>query len=275
MIDIAKQVLLDRADFDGVKTGFNNLDSLTGGLANRELIVMGARPGMGKTTFAYSLLDNVCINGGKRCVMYTGENSAETALQHIIRIHANVGHDESNSEEYADKIIKAAEAVRKAELWIVDSCYDVHERFYKECRDIAGASDRRIDLIIIDDFACFVGNSDSSGTISELKHLAEEQNCPVFVLSGLSRAVEDREKMIPQIYDLFNGYSCDLARLDPDLIDEILFLKRDAYYDGKADKNTAWITIAKHKKHRRTDTSIFYDPDVPKFRTDLEFNETV
>lgn len=65
----------------GIKSGFESLDVLTGGFANGDLIIIGARPAMGKTALACSLIDNVCMNGGNKCVLLTTKNSAQQTIE--------------------------------------------------------------------------------------------------------------------------------------------------------------------------------------------------
>ena len=118
----AEQNLLNTEEFVGIKTGFINLDFFTDGFANGQLIILGARPSMGKTTFACSLVDNVCVKDGKSCVFYTSEMSVNRTIERIIRIHGDVKYDEKDGEVYTEKIKSASEKVKKARLWLDDTC---------------------------------------------------------------------------------------------------------------------------------------------------------
>ena len=264
MVNEIKTQMIEPSEFTGIKTGFNNLDYFTDGFANGDLIIMGARPSMGKTTFALSLVDNICVRDGKSCVLFTSEMPTNQVIERIIRLHGNVKYNEGDGDGYADKVMKSADDVKKARLWIDDTCVGEPDEFVERCRQIG--KDERIDIIMIDYLQLFESETKHLEVeLQRLKELAVELNCPVFVLSQLKRSVEKRKDHFPQISDF------PLPKLIEVFADEILFLYRDAYYNHKADKNTATISVARHKKYRRMNTSIYYDPDIPMFRTDLCF----
>ena len=108
LIEGAKANLLNTEKFVSVKSGLNNIDLFSGGFAYGQLIIMGGRPSMGKTTFACSLIDNVCINAGKSCAFFTTQMSARQAIERLIRLHGNVKYSEKDGQEFSDRIIKAA-----------------------------------------------------------------------------------------------------------------------------------------------------------------------
>ena len=84
MVNEIKTQMIEPSEFTGIKTGFNNLDYFTDGFANGDLIIMGARPSMGKTTFALSLVDNVCVRDGKSCVLFTSEMPTNQTIERIV-----------------------------------------------------------------------------------------------------------------------------------------------------------------------------------------------
>lgn len=257
----AEQNLLNTEEFVGIKTGFINLDFFTDGFANGQLIILGARPSMGKTTFACSLVDNVCVKDGKSCVFYTSEMSVNRTIERIIRIHGDVKYDEKDGEVYTEKIKSASEKVKKARLWLDDTCVGNPPEFIEKCREIGKTE--RIDLIIIDYLQLFESDTRHlENTLGSLKELAVELDCPVFVLSQLKRSVEKRKDHFPQISDF------PLPKIMEAVADEILYLYRDAYYDQDADRNSALISVARHKKHGRINTPVFFDPEIPMFRSE-------
>lgn len=264
LIEVAKDNLLNTNEFDGIKTGFSNIDSFSGGFANGQLIILGARPAMGKTTFACSLIDNVCINGGKTCVLCMCEMYAQRTIEKLIRLHGNVKYSEKEGRSFNDCIMRAAADLNRSKLWINDTCVCATDEFITYCRQIG--ENERIDLVIIDYLQLLEGETEKlGGVLLSLKQLAVELDCPVLVLSQLTRAVENRKDHLPRISDIPN------SRIIEPYADEILFLYRDAYYNHKANVNNATITIAKHDKCQRLNTSIYFDPDVPAFRTDELF----
>ena len=262
----AEQNLLSREVFVGIKTGFNNLDFLTDGFANGQLIILGARPAMGKTTFACSLVNNVCVNGGKSCVFYTSEMSVNRTIEWLIRIQGDVKRNEKDSEIITEKIKSASEKVKKARLWLDDTCVGNPSEFIEICQMIGNIE--KIDLIIIDYLQLFESDTGHlEDVLGSLKKLAVEQDCPVLVLSQLKRTVENRTSHFPEISDFPS------SKLMKAAADELLFLYRDAYYDQSADKNDALISVARHRKHRKINTSIYFDPEIPMFRSDIEFKK--
>lgn len=262
LIDSVKANLLNADEFTGIKTGFNNIDSISEGFANGQLIVLGSRPSMGKTTFACSLIENVCVNGAKSCALFSAEMSARQIIERLIRIHGNVKYSDKEGTRFTDCVSRATADLENAEIWIDDNrTAGAGDDFIESCRQI-GKSER-IDLVIIDYIQLFESETkDLSGLLMSLKQLAVELDCPVLVLSQLNRSVENRRDHMPRISDIPN------AKIVDTYADEILFLYREAYYDCRANINSAVVNIAKHDKCRRLSTSIYFDPDIPVFRTD-------
>ena len=269
-IRITKKIVddeIERLDkntvFEGVKTGFVSLDYHTGGFANGDVIIMGARPSMGRTAFACSLIENVCISGGKSCLFYTNDMPAGNVMRRLIQQHGNIKAFEE-SEGWIAKAQNTADIIGAAKLYIGHT-YD-SEDFFTECRQVT--KKERIDIVVIDCLHSIeqVGE-ECRNTLWGLKRLAVELDCPVFILSQINRSAEKRKKHFPQIADLPNYKIID------EVADEILFLYRPAYYNRKYDKNLANIEIAKHKACRRVATSLFFDPDIPMFRSNVLISE--
>ena len=129
ILNDVKDNLLNQEKIDGLRTGFESLDYLTGGFANGELIIMGARPLMGKTTFACSLIDNICIKGRKKCVFLTLEMSVYKTVERLMRIHGIVKYDEDSGDDYWERIIKATDDIGKAPLYVYDMAVDAARGF--------------------------------------------------------------------------------------------------------------------------------------------------
>lgn len=263
-VDNTKHNMLNTEAFEGIKSGFGMLDNCSDGFADGQLIVMGARPAMGKTTFACSLVDNVCVKAGKSCVFYTSETSARQVIEHIIKIHGNVKCADKYGEMDFNRITRSSEDVRNVQLLIDDTCVGEPDEFIEKCRQLGKVG--VVDLIVIDYLQLFESDSGNlEKTLRRLKELAVELECPVFALSQLSRSVESRKNHMPQISDL------PQAEIIEAVADEILLLYRDSYYDWDADPKHAIITIARHKKCPRRNVPVFYDPDIPAFRSDPYF----
>jgi len=258
LLEEVEKRLINKEEFEGIKTGFEELDRITDGFADGELIIMGARPGMGKTAFACSLIDNVCVKNGKSCIYYTAEMSMKQTVERIVRIHGDVKYGESDATIKVENIKKSAEEVKKAKLWIEDSRIDNPWEFIDNC-SLMGIEDR-IDLIVVDYLQLFGGYPHQlKDILLKLKDLAKKLHCPIFVLSQLSRAVELRSDHAPWILDLPDNEIMESAA------DEILFLYRPSYYDCKEDSSIAEVFVAKSKRSERVSAKLVYDPKAAKF----------
>lgn len=260
IITEAKERLLSK-EFKGVKTGFFTFDRKIGGLANGDLIVVGARVAMGKTTFALSLIENICIRDGKTCLIYTAEKTAGEIVQRIITQHAGIGYKVINDKDSRTPIEKSAKDVTGAHLWIDDMHVANAEELIESWRE--QGKKERVDLVIVDYLQLLESdNIDLKSILTRLKELAVELDCPVLVLSQLTRAVEKRKHHFPKVSDLPDAKTID------EVADEILFILRPNYYDLKADETYALITVGKHSECSGEIIQINYDPEIPIFRTD-------
>lgn len=261
LIERIKEKYLNVTGFTGLKTGFKGIDSLTGGFANGQLIVLGGRPGMGKTTFACSLIDNICLNDNKSCILFSSEMTKKQTIDRLMQIHSNIKYHERDPDEIADRLINSAAVMEKANLWVDDGNVATGEDFIESCREIG--KQKRIDLVIVDDLQLFVCKTKSLDRhYMELKRLAEELNCPVVAFSKVNRTVENRTNHMPDISDLQD------AKTAYRYADEILFLYRDAYYDPDADRSKAVIKLAKHDHLWNMNISMRFDTEVFAFRDD-------
>lgn len=255
LVDEVERRLLNKELFDGIKTGFEDLDRITDGFANGELIIVGGRPAMGKTSFAYSLIDNVCVKDGKSCIYFTAEMSMKKTLERIFQIHGDMKLDEQDAIMNADTIKEYAKEVKKAKLWIEDSCIDNPWEFIDNC-SLLGAEER-IDLIIIDYVQLLEGYTGQlNAMLLKLKELAKELHCPIVVFSQLSRAVEYRSDHTPGISDLPEAGIMEPAA------DEVLFLYRPAYYGCDEDPGITEVIVAKPKRGRWTNAKLGYNSSV-------------
>ncbi len=258
LVSETKDMILN-SEFRGIPTGFKGLDSYTGGFGNGELIIMGARPGMGKTTFACSLINNVCINKGLNCILISLEMYAKHIIERLINIHGDVSKNDKIENGYTDRIIAAANDVEKANLWINDSCTCTIDKYIEKCMSIGRKE--KINLIIIDYLQLIEHrNIDLKKLLMKLKQLAIDLDCPIFVLSQLNRTADARKGM-PQLVDF------PYFKIIEECSDEILLLYRDSYYNTCKDENdnAASISIVKHSRCNNTNVFVFYDPMIPKF----------
>jgi replicative DNA helicase len=259
LIERIKEKYLNVTGFTGLKTGFKGIDSLTGGFANGQLIVMGGRPGMGKTTFTCSLIDNICLNDNKSCVFFSSEMTKKQTIDRLMRIHSNIKYYERDPDEIADRLINSAAVMEKAKLRI-DTAYICDcDGFIESCKN--DGRKERVDLIIIDYQELLEGDKRHlSRELLGLKELAEELDCPVLVILQLKRTVEYREDHMPCIADFAH------EQIVEKYADEILLLYREAYYDPYADLSKAVIKLARHKYLWNMNIPMRFDTEVFAFR---------
>ncbi len=247
LLERTKDYLFDRSMPGALMTGFENLDLITGGFNKGELICIAGRPAMGKTGFALSMIKNICIEKGKSCLYFSLEHSGLQLLKKLISFCSVEKVEELSSMRDLPHVERAILDIGKAPLYINDmpalSVEEIRELYNR------GRSNGTIDLIIIDYFQLISdGNlrGDNSKDIrnkklSELKRFASEAQCPVIVLSQLSRDVEKRKDHRPLLKDL--RVTGNFERF----VDKILFIYRDEYYcDDTERKGIADIIVAKN-----------------------------
>lgn len=248
--------------FDGVKTGFETLDRLINGFGKGQLIVLGARPAMGKTTFACSVIDNVCIKEKKSCVYFSPAYSKESIVQRLIRIHGGI----KSREDDLEKVSGSASDIVDSPLWIDDTPAIYVDEVIQKCRELRKS--KEIDLIVVDYLQLVSDMIEKENStlaqqkqiIGKLKHLAEELNCAILVLSQLNRSAEKRTRHFPCVAD-FPAHAA-IGKY----ADVILLLYREFYYYMREDEDHAILHIARSKNKSGISTSLRFDPDIPRFQ---------
>jgi replicative DNA helicase len=269
--EIDKLEELSRTDIGltGTPSGFNDLDDLTGGFQPGNLIVLAARPSMGKSTLATNIAENAAIEHGRPVALFSLEMS-ETELAHrFIASQAKVSSDELRKGRVkADrwpKVLKAVEKLASSPIYIDDSS-DIG---VLELRAKARRLHMRQELgLIVVDYLQLVradGRSDSRveqvGQISRgLKILARELRVPVIAVSQLSRAVESRNPPLPMLSDLRES-----GQVEQDA-DVVMFVYREEYYNKETERpGEADVIIAKHRNGPIDQISLVFQPRFPKF----------
>lgn len=243
----------------GVPTGFTDLDRLTSGWQPSDLIIVAARPGMGKTSFTLALAKNAACDFNKPVAVFSLEMSNVQLVQRIVSLEAEISGSKmrnGNLEDYEwQQLHSAIEGMSEVPIFIDDTpSINVFELRAK-CRRLKMQHD--IQMIIIDYLQLMSGGSEKSSGNREqeissisraLKGLAKELNVPVIALSQLSRAVETRGgNKRPMLSDLRESGAIEQ---DADIVS---FIYRPEYYgiledeEGNSLKGTAEIIIAKHR----------------------------
>ncbi len=232
----------NRGEITGVGSGFSDLDSKTSGFQKGDMILIAARPSMGKTTFALNIAEHAALREGKSVVIFSLEMSKEQLAYKLLCSEANVDMLRLRTGELDDKdwenIAKATGPLAKAKVYIDDTAGVSVMEMRSKCRRLK--MEYGIDLIVIDYLQLMSGSTGSSDNrqqeVSEIsrsiKALAKEMECPVIALSQLSRAPEQRADHRPMLSDLRESGSIEQ---DADLV---MFLYRDEYYNKETeDKN--------------------------------------
>ncbi len=243
----------------GIPTGFTEFDRLTSGLQRSDLVILAARPGMGKTAFVLSLAKNSASQFSKGVAIFSLEMSSLQLAQRIIAMEAEISGSKMRNgqlEEYEwQQLHSAIERVGEAPIYIDDTPGINVFELRAKCRRLKMQYD--IQLIIIDYLQLMSGGGDNqrgnreqevSAISRSLKSLAKELNVPVIALSQLSRAVEVRGgSKRPQLSDLRESGSIEQ---DADMV---AFIYRPEYYqimedeEGQSLKGVAEVIVAKHR----------------------------
>jgi replicative DNA helicase len=251
--EIDKLEELSRKDvgLTGTPSGFTDLDSLTGGFQLGNLIVVAARPSMGKSTLATNMVENAAIDNGVPAALFSLEMS-ETELAHrFIASQARVSSDELRKGRVRGdrwpKVLNAVEKLASAPIYLDDSS-DIG---VLEIRAKARRLHARhgLGLIVVDYLQLVRPDTRSDSRVEQvgqisrgLKILARELSIPVIAVSQLSRAVESRNPPIPMLSDLRES-----GQLEQDA-DVVMFVYREDYYDEQSERiGEADIIIAKHR----------------------------
>ncbi len=239
-----------RGEVVGVATGFTDLDQLTGGLQRSDLIIVAARPSMGKTAFALGMAYGAAIQHGKTIGIFSLEMSAEQLVQRLLSTETGVDSHrlrlgQIDDNEW-DRISRAFGRLSEANVFIDDSATAGIMDIRSKARRLQ--AEHGVDLIIVDYLQLMSGRRTENRVqeISEisrgLKGLARELNVPVVALSQLSRAVETRSDHRPMLSDLRESGSIEQ---DADIV---MFIYREEKYDETTDKKgIAEIVVAKHR----------------------------
>ena len=244
----------NKGDITGLATNFSDYDRLTKGLHPNELIILAARPGVGKTAFALNLATNVAMNSSSTVAIFTLEMAAE---QLAMRMISSIGKIEMNklksgnlAHEDLKRFNEAISRLAETKIYIDDTAGITIGEIRSKCRRLASSPDG-LSLVIIDYLTLIQGSSRYSGNrqqeVSEisrsLKTMALELGVPVIALAQLSRNVEGRENKRPILSDLRESGSIEQ---DADIV---AFLYRDDYYADDKSNPTSDIEliIAKHR----------------------------
>jgi len=270
-----------RGTIVGVPTGFTDLDRLTGGLQRSDLVILAARPAVGKTSLALSLAHNAAVKHKQSIAVFSLEMSKEQLVQRLLSMDAGIDQQRLRTgwieDDEWERIVYAMGTLAEANIWIDDTAGISTMEMRSKARRLQ--SEQGVDMIIVDYLQLMQSsaggkrNENRVQEISEisrnLKGLARELNVPVMALAQLSRAVESRTSKVPQLSDLRESGSIEQDA------DVVMFIYREDVYNPDTErKNIADIIVAKHRNGPVGEVSLFFQASQTRF-CDLEVSPPV
>ncbi|MFN9278211.1 MAG: replicative DNA helicase [Betaproteobacteria bacterium] len=263
-MDKLVQALIDRVqeleangseDVTGIRTGFYDLDRMTAGLQKGDLIVLAARPSMGKTAFALNIAEHVAVQEGLPVAVFSMEMGASQLALRVVGSLGRIDQQHLRTGRLRDdeweRLPEAASKLSEAPMFIDESPGLNPAELRARARRLARQYGGTLGLIVIDYLQLMSGSSNSSeenratvlGEISRgMKGLAKELQCPVIALSQLNRSVETRPDKRPMMSDLRES-----GAIEQDA-DVIMFIYRDDYYNKDSkEPGVAEIVLAKQR----------------------------
>ena len=254
----------------GIPTGFIDLDYKTSGMQPSDLVLLAARPSMGKTAFVLNLVDYIAVRKGLPCMVFSLEMSKEQLVNRMLAMESNVDSQKlrtgSLTDADWDAVVEGIGIIGNSKLIIDDTPGISITELRSKCRKMK--LEYGLQMIIIDYLQLMTGSGKTSDNrqqeISEisrsLKALAREMNAPVIALSQLSRACETRQDHRPMLSDLRES-----GAIEQDA-DVVMFLYRDDYYNKDTDKpNVAEVIIAKQRNGPIGTVELLWRPEFTKF----------
>jgi replicative DNA helicase len=256
----------------GTTSGFEDLDTITGGFQPGNLIILAARPSMGKSALMVNFAENAALHGaGKSVALFSLEMSESELAQRFIASQASIKGDDLRKGKVPasrwGKIMEASNRLAKSPLYIDDSSdlsvLDVRAK----ARRLLQQHPDGLGLILIDYLQLMRGDGRTDNRVEQigqisrgLKTLARELECPVIALSQLNRGVEQRTDKRPVLSDLRESGSIEQ---DADLV---MFIYRDEYYDKESEREgIADVIISKHRNGGLATVELTFQKEYPRF----------
>ena len=273
LLDQVQEMADNPMDVTGIPTGFADLDRMTSGLQAGDMVVLAARPSMGKTSFAVNIAEHVALNEGLPVAIFSMEMGA---AQLAVRIVGSIGKvNQGNlrtgklTDEEWPRLTEAIERLRTVSLHIDETPGLTPIELRANARRLARQCGGKLGLIVVDYLQLMSGSGGGGGDnratelgeISRgLKMLAKELGCPVIALSQLNRSVEQRTDKRPMMSDLRESGAIEQ---DADII---MFIYRDDYYNKDSkEPNIAEVIIGKQRNGPTGTVKLFFQKNQTRF----------
>ena len=244
--DMIEHLYTNKSEITGITTGFRDLNKKINGMQRTDLLLIAARPAMGKTAFSLNLVQNAALKGDASVAVFSLEMSKEQLVQRMLSAQSNVELSKLKTGKLNEndwpRIIDAMAVLSNAKIHIDDTPGIKISELRSKCRKLK--MEQGLDLILID----------------YLQLMEGELNCPVVALSQLSRAPEQRADHRPMLSDLRESGSIEQ---DADIV---MFLYRDEYYHPDSDrKNIGEVIIAKNRHGETGSVELVWLGEIQKF----------
>ncbi len=260
-----------KGNVTGIATGFKDLDYQTSGFQPSDLILIAARPSMGKTAFVLNIAQYMAFRSGETVAIFSLEMSKEQLVNRLLSMESGIDAQKLRNGNLSDtdweRLVEGAEGVARSKLIIDDTPGITLAELRSKCRKYK--LENKLGIIMIDYLQLMSGGGRSSDSrqqeISDisrgLKSLARELNVPVVALSQLSRAVEQRPDHRPMLSDLRES-----GAIEQDA-DMVMFLYRDSYYNKDSEmKNLAEVIVAKQRNGPIGTINLLWMPEYTTFK---------
>lgn len=277
---------IERIELSAIRTGYSDLDTLLSGLKRSDLVIVGARPSVGKSSFALGIARNAAIEQKANVAFFSLEMSSEQLAIRLLSAESGVDSSRlrlgQNTEIEERRVVAAAARLSEANIWFDDSPMLTAAELRSKARRLAGES-KQLDLIIIDYLQLMQGEGAGGGRENRvqeisyisrtLKGLARELDVPIVALAQLSRAIENRHPRTPMLSDLRDSGSIEQ---DADIV---MFLSREELYvtqeqwaqqhpdlpESAYPKGVAQVNVAKHRNGPTGTVELRFRDRIAKF----------
>jgi replicative DNA helicase len=273
-LEMIQRLYESEGEVTGVETGFDDLDKLTTGFHNSDLVVLAARPAMGKTAFALNAIWHAAAVEELPVAIFSLEMSKEQLVQRLISQTTRIPTQDLRSgnvrAEDWPKLVRGVAEVSGAPIWIDDTAginlMEMRAKVRRLASRLNAQDEKPLSLVVVDYLQLMIGNNrdNRQQEIAEisrgLKVLARDLDVPVLAIAQLSRAVEQRHDKRPLLSDLR-----DSGAIEQDA-DMVMFLYRDEYYNPDSDdKGIAEVIVGKHRNGPTGKTQLAWLEQYTKF----------